>query len=76
MRRVELDAVDGALWIVKALTGAGLCDTSSAARRMITQGAVRIDGEKLADENAKLEARKQPYQVQVGKRGFADIVIR
>jgi len=75
-RRVELDAVDGSLWIVKALTGAGLCDTSSAARRMISQGAVRIDGERLSDENTKLAARKQAYAVQVGKRGFADIVIR
>ena len=75
-RRVELDAVDGTLWIVKALTGAGLCDTSSAARRMISQGAVRVDGERLSDENTKLEARKAPYEVQVGKRGFADIVIR
>jgi tyrosyl-tRNA synthetase len=43
---------------------------------MITQGAVRIDGEKLSDENLKLAARKEPYAVQVGKRGFADIVIR
>jgi tyrosyl-tRNA synthetase len=75
-RRVELDAVDGSLWVVKALTGAGLCDTSSAARRMISQGAVRIDGERLSDENTKLAARKQAYAVQVGKRGFADIVIR
>jgi tyrosyl-tRNA synthetase len=75
-RRVELDATEGSLWVVKALTGAGLCDTSSAARRMITQGAVRIDGEKLSDENLKLTARKEPYAVQVGKRGFADIVIR
>jgi len=75
-RRVELDAVEGSLWVIKALTGAGLCETSSAARRMITQGAVRIDGEKLADENLKLSPRKEPYAVQVGKRGFADIVIR
>ena len=75
-RRVELEAPEGSLWVVKALTGAGLCETSSAARRMITQGAVRIDGERLSDENLKLAARKEPYAVQVGKRGFADIVIR
>jgi tyrosyl-tRNA synthetase len=75
-RRVELESVDGSLWIIKALTGAGLCETSSAARRMITQGAVRIDGERIADENTKLSPRKEPYAVQVGKRGFADILIR
>jgi tyrosyl-tRNA synthetase len=75
-RKVEIDAPDGSLWVVKALTGAGLCETSSAARRMITQGAVRIDGEKLSDENLKLAPRKEAYAVQVGKRGFADIVVR
>jgi len=75
-RRVELQAPDGALWVVKALTGAGLCETSSAARRMITQGAVRIDGERVSDENLKLTPRKEAYALQVGKRGFADIVVR
>jgi len=74
--KVELEAQDGELWIVKVLAGAGLCETSSAARRMIKQGAVRVDGERLSDENAKLAARKEPYAVQVGKRGFADIIIR
>jgi tyrosyl-tRNA synthetase len=74
--RVELDASEGALWIVKVLTGAGLCESSSAARRMISQGAVRVDGERLSDDKANLTARKQPYAVQVGKRGFADIIIR
>jgi tyrosyl-tRNA synthetase len=75
-RKVELDAPDGGFWVVKALTEAGLCDSNSAARRMIQQGAVRLDGAKLADENVKLTPRKEPYAVQVGKRGFADIVVR
>ena len=42
--RVELDAGDEGLWIVKALTQAGLCESSSEARRMIQQGAVKLDG--------------------------------
>jgi tyrosyl-tRNA synthetase len=74
--RVELDAGDGGLWIVKALTQAGLCESSSQARRMIQQGAVKLDGAKLADVDTKLAARKQPYALQVGKRGFADIVVK
>ena len=74
--RVELAAGDEGLWIVKALTQAGLCESSSQARRMIQQGAVKLDGEKLSDVDVKLAARKQPYAVQVGKRGFADIVVK
>jgi len=75
-RRVELKAEDGELWIIKMLTGAELCESSSAARRMIKQGAVKLDGEKVSDEALKLPARKQAYAVQVGKRGFADIVVK
>src|SRR5262249_17078530 len=75
-RQMEMNAPEGGLWIIKLLTEAELCESSSAARRMITQGAVKIDGEKLADENLKLSPRKEPYAVQVGKRGFADIVVR
>ena len=73
-RRVELDAVDGALWVVKALTQAGLCDSSSQARRMIGQGAVKVDQQKISDPDLKLAAREEPYAIQVGKRGFADVV--
>jgi tyrosyl-tRNA synthetase len=75
-RVIELEAVDGGLWIVKALTQSGLCDSSSSARRMIQQGAVKLDGAKISDENLKLAPRREAYAVQVGKRGFADLRIR
>jgi tyrosyl-tRNA synthetase len=75
-RRVALEAVDGSLWVVKALTQAGLCESSSQARRMIGQGAVKVDHEKISDPDLKLPARKEPYAIQVGKRGFADVVIK
>ena len=42
---------------------------------MISQGAVKVDGEKISDVDLQLAARKEPYAVQVGKRGFADIVV-
>jgi tyrosyl-tRNA synthetase len=74
-RRVKMDAADGGLWIAKALQQAGLCESTSQARRMISQGAVKVDGEKVGDVDLKLAARKQAYAVQVGKRGFADIVV-
>ena len=74
-RRVKIDAADGELWIAKALQQAGLCESTSQARRMISQGAVKVDGEKVSDVDLKLASRKQAYAVQVGKRGFADIVV-
>ena len=74
-RRVDIKAEDGALWIARALQQAELCDSTSQARRMISQGAVKVDGEKISDVDLKLAPRKEAYAVQVGKRGFADIVV-
>ncbi|HEU4928734.1 MAG TPA: S4 domain-containing protein [Candidatus Krumholzibacteria bacterium] len=52
-----------------------MCESTSAARRMIQQGAVKIDGSKVSDVDLRLSARSQPYAIQVGKRGFADVVV-
>jgi tyrosyl-tRNA synthetase len=73
--QVKMAAPEGGLWIIKALTESGLCESSSAARRMIQQGAVKLDGEKVSDVDRKLAARKEPYAIQVGKRGFVDIAV-
>ncbi len=74
-RRVDVEAEDGAIWIAKALLQAGLVESTSAARRMIQQGAVKVDGAKVSDVDLKLAKRKEAYAIQVGKRGFADVVV-
>ncbi len=61
------------VWIVKALAEAGLCKSSGEARRMIKQGAVSVDGEKITDMDMRLAAREHPYTIKVGKRRFAGI---
>jgi tyrosyl-tRNA synthetase len=76
INKLDMDSPEGGLWIVKALTEAGLCASSSAARRMIQQGAVKLDGEKLSDVDRKLGARKEVYAIQVGKRGFIDLRVK
>ena len=43
--------------------------------RRFEGGAVKVDGAKVSDIDLHLTARKQPYAVQVGKRGFADIEV-
>lgn len=61
-------------WIAKILQVAGLCESSSQARRDIKAGAVKINKEKVSDENLKLEAGE--YIIQIGKRRFAKIIIK
>ncbi len=57
------------IWIAKALQECGLEASTSQARRDIKQGAVKIDQQKVDDEQLQLEAGE--YILQVGKRKFA-----
>lgn len=62
------------LWIAHALRDSGLAASSSEASRLIEQGAVRVDGEVVADRRRRLAAGE--YLVQRGKRRFARIDVR
>jgi tyrosyl-tRNA synthetase len=66
-------AVDGPVWICRLLSDAGLVESNGEARRLIQQGGVKLNGEKLA--NADLEVEPQgELIVQAGKRRFARII--
>ena len=70
---VTLDG-DG-LALPNLLKAAGLCQSTSEARRMIQQGGVRIDGQVEQDlgREVALSADGEGTLVQVGKRKFARI---
>ncbi len=55
--------------IAAALTGLGLTASNSEAFRLLGQGGVRIDGEKISDRSLQLEAGFSGV-LQVGKRRF------
>ncbi|MBK1647266.1 tyrosine--tRNA ligase [Rhabdochromatium marinum] len=71
---VRLSAENGALGIGHLLKGAGLVGSTSEALRLIKQGAVRMDGEKISDPKLSLQVGERPV-VQVGKRRFARVQI-
>jgi len=60
--------------LVKVLKQAGLVPSTNEAARMIEQGGVRVDGEKISDRNLQL-ARGATVVIQVGKRKFARVRI-
>jgi len=59
--------------IPNAIKAAGLTASTSDAIRMIDQGAVKINGERLSDADYVLQAGE--VIVQVGKRRFAKIIV-
>jgi len=69
----DIETVDAAAGqpLQALLAAAGLAPSKSEARRLITQGAVVVDGEKLIDPFADLPARGEPYLFKVGKRRWA-----
>ncbi len=72
MPELELHAPDSTLPIANLLKEAGLVSSTSEALRMIKQGAVRIDGERVTDKG--LACQVGPACVyQVGKRRFARV---
>ncbi|MDH5180414.1 MAG: tyrosine--tRNA ligase [Gammaproteobacteria bacterium] len=74
MEEIELTAPDGKLPIANLLKEAGLTQTTSEALRMIKQGAVRIDGERIEDKSLEIQAGSS-HVFQVGKRRFARVSI-
>jgi tyrosyl-tRNA synthetase len=69
---VSLESRDGSLGIAHVMKQAGLAGSTSEALRLISQGAVRIDGERVEDRNREIEAGSR-HVLQVGKRRFARI---
>ena len=69
IEEVSLKVEGPNLWLPKVLVEAGLSAGTSEARRLITQGGVQVDGEKVTDDNIELAAGKS-YLLKVGKRRF------
>jgi tyrosyl-tRNA synthetase len=72
MPELTLAADDGKLGIAHLLKGAGLVSSTSEAFRMIKQGAVRIDGERVEDRSLTIDAGSTNVY-QVGRRRFARV---
>jgi len=69
-----VDAGGKAMPIANVLKSAGLARSTSEALRLVRQGAVRIDGERIEDDHLPI-ACGPCHLVQVGKRRFARIVL-
>jgi tyrosyl-tRNA synthetase len=71
---VELTSKEGQMPIANILKEAGLVSSTSEAFRMIKQGAVKIDGERVEDKGLII-SKGNKHVYQVGKRRFASIRI-
>jgi tyrosyl-tRNA synthetase len=74
MPEVTVSSADGAIGIAHLLKQAGLVESTSEALRMISQGAVKLDGARIDDKALQLQAGAVAV-AQVGKRKFARVTV-
>ncbi len=65
--------LEGEIWIAKALVECKLSPSTSQARRDIKQGGVKLNKEKVTNE--QLQLARGEYILQVGKRKFAKLKV-
>lgn len=64
---------EGTVWIARLLQATGLASGTREARRLVEQGGVLVDGERIADPDAEIPFRAGMV-VQVGRRKFARVI--
>jgi tyrosyl-tRNA synthetase len=64
--------MDGKIWIARLINELDMADSNSQARRLIDQGAVRIDGNRVTDVGLELEPA-DGMVLRVGKRRIAEV---
>ena len=74
MPEVGVTATGGVIALPQLLKHAGLVEGTSEAMRMIQQGAVKLDGERINDKSLSVKAGTVVV-AQVGKRRFARISV-
>ncbi|MEE8344280.1 MAG: tyrosine--tRNA ligase [Woeseiaceae bacterium] len=72
IKEVSISSRGGSLGIAHLLKEAGLVSSTSEAFRMIKQGAVKIDGERIEDKSLQVSAGSTSVY-QVGKRRFSRV---
>jgi tyrosyl-tRNA synthetase len=75
MPEMTVQAPQGGILISHLLKQAGLTPSTSEAQRMIDQGGVKLDGQRVSDKTLKLMAGRTVI-AQVGKRKFARIILK
>ena len=70
---IETRAVPAGQALFAVIADAGLAGSKAEARRLIQQGAVRIDGEKVLDPFFPLPSASDPLLLKVGKRRFLNV---
>lgn len=71
---IKLEISPAGMILPSIIKDAGLTSSNTEARRLIRQGAVRLNGERISDENLLLQP-KMTITLQVGKLRYANVIL-
>lgn len=71
----EVLVEDDTIWLPRLMVCAGVCSSTSEGKRLIEQGAVKINGEKASDASNEISP-ESGMLLQVGKRRFARLKVK
>ncbi len=63
------------VWIVKIMRDCGFAGSNGEARRLLAQGAVSLDGERVTSDETEVAADGTTRVLKVGKRRFARVCV-
>ena len=75
IKAIDVEIDDESIWLPALLAKLDMVSSNSEGRRLVKQGAVSIDGEKIADDKFQVAAGSE-YLVKAGKRKFAKATVR
>jgi tyrosyl-tRNA synthetase len=75
IKEVVLVLENESIGLASLLKQAGLTSSTSESYRMIEQGGVRLDGEKVSDRSLQITGKTE-LVAQVGKRKFAKVILQ
>lgn len=72
---IEEHKIDSPILLFKALVETGLATGSGAAKRLVADGGVRLDGEQAKDPNQEINLREgESVVLQAGRRRFVKLI--
>ena len=64
----DVEVADAGRRISSVMVAAGLAKSNAEAARLISQGAAKVDGTRVADKFDTIPAEQAPFTLQVGRR--------
>ncbi|MBE9535801.1 MAG: tyrosine--tRNA ligase [Proteobacteria bacterium] len=74
IEEVSINIEGDSVWLPALLARLDMVKSNSEGRRLVKQGAVSIDGEKVLDENHHMD-KAGKFLIKAGKRRFAKVIL-